>query len=421
MLAVVAVAIVACALAGWVPLGFSIVTVFLLAGPHNWMEARYFMARMPARWGPLQRYYLTGIFGVLVLTAGFVAIPALATALRWDQEHWLVGLALWNTSLVAWIAALAWMRSRQNPRRNWNGIFPLAMGLVALAWLWPQAWGLGLVYLHPLVALLFLDREIGIRKPEWRATYRRCLALVPALVGMLWWQLADSPSLPGRDVLTEQITAHAGASLLSGVSSHLLVATHTFLEMLHYGVWLVAIPLLTLRIEVLEHRNRCLLAAVDRLAAIAYGRDDARGAGSGVVALERVSGKLSAHEKRLFHRRDAACLGGSAVPAPLAIIVEPPNMPNKADYYWSFLAIGYLASVAIETQVLLIGLSRRHPFSDRLLAGLWLTACTYPIVSLVLPLVMPQEPRWLHLVRRRDVSAPRGGMRPVLACLRQNG
>jgi len=246
-LAVVAVAIAACALAGWVPLGFSIVTVFLFAGPHNWMEARYFMARMPARWGPLRRYYLTGIFGVLALTAGFAAIPALASALRWDQEHWLVGLALWNTSFVAWISALAWMRSRQNPRRNWSGIFPLAMGLVALAWLWPQAWGLGLVYLHPLVALLFLDREIGIRKPEWRATYRRCLALVPLLVGMLWWQLADSPSLPGRDVLTEQITAHAGATLLSGVSSHLLVATHTFLEMLHYGVWLVAIPLLTLR------------------------------------------------------------------------------------------------------------------------------------------------------------------------------
>jgi hypothetical protein len=27
-------------LAGWMPLGFSIITVFLFAGPHNWIEVR---------------------------------------------------------------------------------------------------------------------------------------------------------------------------------------------------------------------------------------------------------------------------------------------------------------------------------------------------------------------------------------------
>jgi hypothetical protein len=66
--------------------------------------------------------------------------------------------------------------------------------------------------------------------------------------------------------------------------------------------------------------------------------------------------------------------------------------------YWSFLALGYLASVAIETPVLLVGLSPRHARKDRLLAGLWLTACTYPIVALVMPLVMlPAWPRWAYL------------------------
>jgi hypothetical protein len=66
--------------------------------------------------------------------------------------------------------------------------------------------------------------------------------------------------------------------------------------------------------------------------------------------------------------------------------------------YWSFLALGYLCSVAIETPVLLVGLSPRHAWPDRLLAGLWLTACTYPIVALVLPLVMlPACPRWAYL------------------------
>ena len=31
---------------------------------------------------------------------------------------------------------------------------------------------------------------------------------------------------------------------MSGVSSHCLVATHTFLEAVHYGVWLLSNPIL---------------------------------------------------------------------------------------------------------------------------------------------------------------------------------
>jgi hypothetical protein len=52
---------------------------------------------------------------------------------------------------------------------------------------------------------------------------------------------------------------------------------------------------------------------------------------------------------------------------------------------WAFLPVGYLFSVLVETPVLLVGLSPRHPYGRRLFAGLWLTACTYPIVVLVLP------------------------------------
>jgi hypothetical protein len=52
---------------------------------------------------------------------------------------------------------------------------------------------------------------------------------------------------------------------------------------------------------------------------------------------------------------------------------------------WAFLPVGYLFSILIETPVLLVGLSARHPYRRRLFAGLWLTACTYPVVVLVLP------------------------------------
>jgi hypothetical protein len=50
-----------------------------------------------------------------------------------------------------------------------------------------------------------------------------------------------------------------------------------------------------------------------------------------------------------------------------------------------FLPIGYTLSVLIETPVLLVGLSRKHSLRTKLFAGVWLTACTYPIVVLTLP------------------------------------
>lgn len=58
---------------------------------------------------------------------------------------------------------------------------------------------------------------------------------------------------------------------------------------------------------------------------------------------------------------------------------------------WTFLPIGYLATIAVEMPILWWGLSRRHPGKDRLIAGMWLTACTYPIVVLVLPALMTPE------------------------------
>jgi hypothetical protein len=52
---------------------------------------------------------------------------------------------------------------------------------------------------------------------------------------------------------------------------------------------------------------------------------------------------------------------------------------------WAFLPLGYALTVAIELPILLAGLSPRHGIWRRIFAGFWLTACTYPIVVLVLP------------------------------------
>jgi hypothetical protein len=64
---------------------------------------------------------------------------------------------------------------------------------------------------------------------------------------------------------------------------------------------------------------------------------------------------------------------------------------------WRFLLIGYPFTILIETPILLIGLSRRHRLGRRLFAGVWLTACTYPIVVLVLPLVFANASRAMYL------------------------
>lgn len=65
---------------------------------------------------------------------------------------------------------------------------------------------------------------------------------------------------------------------------------------------------------------------------------------------------------------------------------------------WLFLPIGYLFTIAIETPVLLVGLPKKLNFWQKLACGVWLTACTYPIVVLVLPNLMADFSRFNYLL-----------------------
>ena len=65
---------------------------------------------------------------------------------------------------------------------------------------------------------------------------------------------------------------------------------------------------------------------------------------------------------------------------------------------WHFFPLGYLLTIAIETPILFFGLSAHHSKLRRIGAGVWLTACTYPIVVLVLPLVMVNQSRAVFLL-----------------------
>jgi hypothetical protein len=234
----------AAAFASWLPLQVSIVTLFLFAGPHNWFELRYFLMRLPVRFGRSRNFFLTAFAGLLVLTAAYVSLPSIYEATAAIDSSGRLVLGSWNTLLLLWLGLLLWLRSKQARRANWSWLLPLGLALCSLNWLAPDYFSLAIVYIHPLIALWFLDRHLLRTRPEWSRAYRRCLCLLPVVIAGLIWQLSQTPPLANDNGLFWRITQHSGAQLLPQVSSHLLVAVHLFLELLHYAVWIVALPLL---------------------------------------------------------------------------------------------------------------------------------------------------------------------------------
>jgi hypothetical protein len=88
--------------------------------------------------------------------------------------------------------------------------------------------------------------------------------------------------------------------------------------------------------------------------------------------------------------------------------VQTQNLPLRD--LWLFLPVGYLLTILIETPVLLAGLPRTLSFRQKMLCGIWLTACTYPIVVLVLPAIFFGMPRWQYLAVAETFA-------PVAECL----
>lgn len=245
-----ALAVGAAVLAGALPIEFSLATVFLFAGPHNWFEARYALGRLPARAGKLWGFFTVSALGIVGLTIAYAAIPSLLPL--FDDASLAIGLyAVWSTIFLLWVASLVWMRSRTNPRFDGGWVWPLACLICAGVWLNPLALPIALVYLHPVMALWLLDRELARSRPHWRRTYWCVVACVPVLLGVLWWQLHDAPEPTGGSgfavAFAPTLADHSGAWFLPDISPHFLIAAHAFLEMVHYGVWVVLIPLIGMR------------------------------------------------------------------------------------------------------------------------------------------------------------------------------
>ena len=65
--------------------------------------------------------------------------------------------------------------------------------------------------------------------------------------------------------------------------------------------------------------------------------------------------------------------------------------------YLQSMVWSYLMTIAIETPVLVVGLAKPHRLWVRLVAGVGLTACTYPLLWLALPAVIALDRRGLFL------------------------
>lgn len=211
------------------------------------MEFRYFAARMPVRWGRSRLYYSVGIGGVIVLAAAYLTLYFTGGNWLWGLESYTSLIASWNTAFILWVGVLFYLRGRQRPKSDWTWAFPVVFLLAALAWIVPQYWSLSLVYIHPFVAMWFLERQIRRTKPEWLRAYHWSLATIPVFLVVIWFAFGNTPNLPDDTNLFWRITQHAGSEILPGISSHVLVATHVFLESIHYFVWILLIPLIDRR------------------------------------------------------------------------------------------------------------------------------------------------------------------------------
>jgi hypothetical protein len=237
-------ALVAAAFASWLPLQVSIVTVFIFAGPHNWFELRYFLMRLPVRFGRSRNFFIAAFAGLGFLTTSYLSLPFIYQSGLLSTEAWTIALASWNTLLLAWIGSLIWLRSRQKSRANWSWAIPVLLALAAFNWWTPDLFSLAIVYLHPIVALWFLDRHLARTRKSWLRPYRVCLMLLPLILSLMIWHLSKTTPLADSNGLFWRITQHSGAELFPQVSSHMLVSVHLFLELLHYCVWIFALTLI---------------------------------------------------------------------------------------------------------------------------------------------------------------------------------
>lgn len=253
-------------LAAGLPAVFSIWTVIIFGVPHNYAEFRYFLAKLPSRFGPLKPFFMTSFVGVLLLFCMEAAL-AISVDRGWLQPPLSRSLLwCWNEALILWILALSVLRYRDITRGAIVLNALLAAVTTASNCLSPNMFTIVLTYLHPLLGLWIFERELRRSRKSWLPTYHRCLLAVPVVVLALALCLHGTTSdAAAMRLLT---LSNLGVAFFPGASPVMFVAVYGFLQMVHYGVWVLAIPIATQswkrwninRISAVRNRSRLRMA-----------------------------------------------------------------------------------------------------------------------------------------------------------------
>ncbi len=229
-------------LSAFFPVAVAAGAVFLFAGPHNWVELRYFLSRLPSRFGPLSIFFSGSFSGVCLLGLSYALLTVSAHSQYLAYESALQFFQGWILCFYGWLALLVISKKKAFKKGSLKKALILFSCLLALSIWQPLAFGLALVYLHPLAAICILDREIQRSKPAFLKTYRKIVVLAFLILICMVFRLWPEPNISESSQLNLQITRHAGSFILPWLSTHLLVSLHSFLELTHYAVWLLAIP-----------------------------------------------------------------------------------------------------------------------------------------------------------------------------------
>lgn len=228
-------------LAALCPIWLSIGSLFLFAGPHNFLELRYFLSRCPSRLSKMRAYFCVSLIGGPLLAVAYSLF-----ALRIIMN---VSLApaqfqvFWNITFLGWLAILSCL-SRWSVHEK-LAFCSAAIAVICLSLLIPPLLPIAMVYAHPLVGLWILEKEIKLCRPKLLTVYRKQLLLVLPVVLLLIGACWRSGHLEPDNPLTARIIQETGSQAIDFLSSRLMLTVHIFLEMLHYGVWLLAIPAVT--------------------------------------------------------------------------------------------------------------------------------------------------------------------------------
>lgn len=230
-------------LAASAPVWFSVASVVVFGTPHNFFEFRYFLSRLPSRFVPLKPFFITSFIGLAILTATEIALAVCIDKHIVDTAGARLLLSVWNESLIAWIFALSLLRYRDITRGGviFNAILAVVTSIANF--LSPQMFTVSLIYLHPLVGLWILERELRRTRKAWLRGYHWCLLAIPLSVAVLAMGLQGTVSDTESNRLLTLSTP--GAQFFTGASPIMLLAVYTFLQMVHYGVWVLAIPIAT--------------------------------------------------------------------------------------------------------------------------------------------------------------------------------